>query len=52
MFSLPTPGGEDDSLLEGNSLEHPIVLEGVEARHFRVFLRVLYPLYASFFVSL
>jgi len=44
MFALPVSG---DIPVEGGSLELPIVLEGVDERHFQVFLRALYPLYAN-----
>jgi len=50
MFSLPT-AETDESLLEGNSLENPILLEGVEASEFRVFLKVLYPFISQSNVS-
>jgi hypothetical protein len=42
MFALPVNG---EIPVNGNSLESPIVLEGVDERHFQVFLRALYPLY-------
>jgi len=40
MFALPVSG---DIPVEGGSLDSPIVLEGVDERHFQVFLRALYP---------
>jgi len=40
MFALPVNAKIP---VEGSSLESPIVLEGVDERHFQVFLRALYP---------
>ena len=40
MFHLPT--GKDGTV-EGRDEEHPIVLEGYQAAHFHVLLKVLYP---------
>ncbi|KDR75485.1 hypothetical protein GALMADRAFT_483801 [Galerina marginata CBS 339.88] len=42
MFSLPSRETRS-SLLEGNSLENPIYLPGIQKDHFRVFLRALFP---------
>jgi len=50
MFALPM-SDTDHSLLEGNSLENPIVLQGVKADQFRVFLSVLYPFISQATVS-
>lgn len=38
MFALPAAPGND---LEGTSDEHPLVLESIEERDFRPFLRVM-----------
>ncbi|KAF4620304.1 hypothetical protein D9613_001084 [Agrocybe pediades] len=45
MFTLPqrTPVDADGPPVEGSSRDHPIVLEGVKADEFRIFLRILYP---------
>lgn len=44
MYIHPLPKGEDESTIDGSSVNTPLVLEGISLGHFRGFLRVLYRL--------
>jgi hypothetical protein len=46
MFALPQ-ANENGTPIEGTSLDNPIILDGVEEKQFRAFLRALYPLWVS-----
>ncbi|KAF9558103.1 hypothetical protein CPC08DRAFT_23399 [Agrocybe pediades] len=44
LFTLPQESPDDaGASVEGRNRDHPIVLEGVKASDFRIFLRILYP---------
>lgn len=45
MFAMP-PG--DSAVVDGQSDDQPLNLEGISARDFRAFLAYLYPVYAIY----